>query len=707
MSDKTLKIGEVTEETIEAIKKRSAFALPDNPSASGMKATEIKKAFWAPIISQFGSLFTELARVIKEANASLDALDEEDKRIAEDLLEKLSLAQSNFQTALEGHDLSAGAHEDIREWLKRVEALTETIKTWQNEGSDLPPAFSLVKSFYEKFLDEMNKLSPMASGSINNIKYDADAGDLILYFNNGTSVKVELPLERLVGEGYYDEESRTIRLSLDGGDELVIPVGDLVDEYEGDGETVEVYREGGVRKIRILPALKEKINMAHTHQNKDVLDTFTEELKESYDDAVEKARAAYSASLAAGGIYSNAAIGTLTGRAARADDVSPLPHKLNISIKGESVQEGTPTPETPVDVVNCENPTLKIFRKNLLKNPDSVTRGMSGGVTVTAKTDGSLTLNGTIDESQLSNAFQLYKDDTTPLITLRAGVTYKIRLLDEDGNVFSNQFSTRVVDGNGYDVLFTNGNSSYTPTIDKPIYRIFLYAYAQAVGTTYENKIVYPILEVVGEGDEYDEYNEQSVTIPLTLAGQGDYKDEIVVDRNTNTVKHIQRYCKYEFTGEETWSILSSSYSVDTTLATFRLSTGVSTFSAASDVNYELCNAFPCVMNYSQDTVGVYATTPTGERGFRIYARIPTVDATSADFNEVFESGTYLWYPMAEPIETDYSHTEWGQALLALVSEGETLTFDCDAETSISYNKDINKVIQKLTDAIIALGGTI
>ena len=91
----------------------------------------------------------------------------------------------------------------------------------------------------------------------------------------------------------------------------------------------------------------------------------------------------------------------------------------------------------------------------------------------------------------------------------------------------------------------------------------------------------------------------------------------------------------------------------------------------------------------------------------RFNARIPTANATSSDFNEVFKSGTYLWYPMAEPIETDYTDTEWGQALLALVSDGETLTFDCDAETTINYNKDVNKVIQKLTDAIIALGGTI
>ena len=405
--------------------------------------------------------------------------------------------------------------------------------------------------------------------------------------------------------------------------------------------------------------------------------------------------------------FSNPAVGTLCGKAGAASDVSPLLCRFNISLKGESAQASEPTLESPVEVVNCENPTLKIFKKNLLKYPYPNEAYSPGGVKVTPNSDGSLTLNGTIDESKLTDAFILYRNDTTPLITLRAGVTYKIRLLDEDGNVFSNQFTTRVVDGKGYSALFTNGSSSYTPTIDKPIYRIFLYALTAAVGTTYENKVVYPILEVVGEGDEYDEYNEQSVTIPLILAGQGDYKDEIVVDRNTNTVKHIQRYYKYEFTGEETWSISSSSYSVNTTLARLAVSVGTSTFYSSICVNYQLCNAVPCVMNYSRDTVGVYATSPSTLSYAQIFARIPTVDATSADFNEVFKSGTYLWYPMANPIETDYTDTEWGQALLALVSDGETLTFDCDAETVISYNKDINKVIQKLTDAIIALGGTI
>ena len=711
MTDETLKIEEISTETISAIKKRSAYALPDNPSASGMKPGEIKKAFWAPIISEFGSIYTELARVIKEINAAFASLQGEDEEIAQSLVEGLSTAQSNLQSALDSHDVSESSHENIRKSIENINALLDeklkTISAWQEEESELPPAYSLLKELKGEFDGVCAVWSPKLNASVKRIEYDKDKGDLILYFNNDDTVRVELPLERLVGEGYYDEESRTIRLSLDGGDELVIPVGDLVDEYEGDGETIEVYREGGVRKIRILPALKKKIDMAHTHDNKEALDSFTQELKESYDRAADQAGKAYSAVLDANNLYSNVLLGTLTGKAARADDVSPLSHKFNISLKGESTQESEPTIDAPVEVVHCDSPTVKLFRKNLLKYPYWSTTGYPGGMTAKSNSDGSLTLNGTIDGSKLVQSFVFYNkaDAEIPMIVLKKGVTYRALLLDENGNNANNQFGMRICDGNSYASLFTNNISSYTPSADKPIYRILLYALESASGTTFTNKVVYPMLEIVGESDEYGEYSEQSVTIPLTLAGQGDYKDEIVVDQNTKTVKHIQRYYKYEFTGEETWKIITSSYSVNTTLAMFSLSSVPSTFSVSKYTSLQLCNTFPCVMNYSKDVIGIYATSPGVSVG--IFARIPVADATSSDFNEVFKSGTYLWYPMAEPIETDYTDTEWGQALLALVSDGETLTFDCDAETTINYNKDVNKVIQKLTDAIIALGGTI
>ena len=256
-------------------------------------------------------------------------------------------------------------------------------------------------------------------------------------------------------------------------------------------------------------------------------------------------------------IFSNSVVGKIEGRSGYADDVSPLSQRLGISIKGESTQGTVPTSDTPVAVVNVQNPTL-------------------------------------------------------------------------------------IVCG-------------------------------------------------------------QSVIIPLELGGKDNYRDEVVVDRIANTVKHIQRYYKYTFTGTEQWNIIANGKSVNTTLASYNAQGSAKVLTS----NSQLCDVLPNKLMYSSDETGVYATSPSSLTYAQIFARIPTPGATSADFNEVFKSGTYLWYPMAEPIETDYTDTEWGQALLALVSDGETLTFDCDAETTINYSKDINKVIQKLTDAIIALGGTI
>lgn len=212
------------------------------------------------------------------------------------------------------------------------------------------------------------------------------------------------------------------------------------------------------------------------------------------------------------------------------------------------------------------------------------------------------------------------------------------------------------------------------------------------------------MLEVLGEESGYDEYNERTVTIPLTLAGQENRKDEIVVDSKAKTVKYIQRYYKYEFSGQERWNVTTSSYSVNTTLASFS-ATGAR--KASNAVASALCNALPVASIYSKDEPGIYAISPGALNYAQIFVRISKPDATAEDFCEVLKEGTYLYYPMAEAIETDYTDTEWGQALLELTSDGETLTFDCDAETTITYNKDINKVIQKLTDAIIALGGTI
>lgn len=64
-------INNVSSETREAIRRKSAYSLPNNPSDRGMKPEDIKKAFWQPILDVTNSSLTEIDRVVNELNVVL------------------------------------------------------------------------------------------------------------------------------------------------------------------------------------------------------------------------------------------------------------------------------------------------------------------------------------------------------------------------------------------------------------------------------------------------------------------------------------------------------------------------------------------------------------------------------------------------------------------------------------------------------------
>lgn len=69
-------IANISNNTKNEIINKSAKTLPTNPSARGMSADQIRKAFWAPVVESENSILTELDRVIKESNASFIAQGE-------------------------------------------------------------------------------------------------------------------------------------------------------------------------------------------------------------------------------------------------------------------------------------------------------------------------------------------------------------------------------------------------------------------------------------------------------------------------------------------------------------------------------------------------------------------------------------------------------------------------------------------------------
>ena len=95
-------ISSTSEATRQIIERKSAANLPDQPSASGMKPAEIKRAFYAPVLDSTGSVLSEVERVISEANecfATLHGIEERHKERLESL-EKFEKTAGENLTAL-------------------------------------------------------------------------------------------------------------------------------------------------------------------------------------------------------------------------------------------------------------------------------------------------------------------------------------------------------------------------------------------------------------------------------------------------------------------------------------------------------------------------------------------------------------------------------------------------------------------------------
>lgn len=133
-------VAPISEEAIAAMRRKSAASLPDDPTSAGMKANDIKKRFWSPVLGDTHSLFAELGRVIGEINAALGdqtgISDEQAAAIAEldrllvELQEKAALLQEQTETL--GAD-AAELEQKTLELAAAAEALEERLGTLERE----------------------------------------------------------------------------------------------------------------------------------------------------------------------------------------------------------------------------------------------------------------------------------------------------------------------------------------------------------------------------------------------------------------------------------------------------------------------------------------------------------------------------------------------------------------------------------------------
>lgn len=111
----------ISAETVDALRRQSAAALPDHPTERGYRAEQIKRALWEPMIGREISLVGEVNRMIGALNARLALLNTllsggsipvGEQQATLDKLCRLALADD-----IVNHNGSDSAHKDIREAL--------------------------------------------------------------------------------------------------------------------------------------------------------------------------------------------------------------------------------------------------------------------------------------------------------------------------------------------------------------------------------------------------------------------------------------------------------------------------------------------------------------------------------------------------------------------------------------------------------------
>lgn len=367
---------------------------------------------------------------------------------------------------------------------------------------------------------------------------------------------------------------------------------------------------------------------------------------------------------------------------------------------GESVQDGTPTPDSPVEIVSIENPTINVYGKNLFDCENAPK--FSGSNDISSRTKNTITLSGgRTGATYISCNFAL----DIPIGT-------KLTLSGEWTASGSNQGGVRVcyfdpgtnrvysATGSSNGLMNTSGGSkSFVITAPNSANdTLILLLYMNTEGSfvsgdtiTYKNVMVN-----IGEtASNYQPYIEpQTLTIPYTFRGlkntSGDWvaRDELRV--GDGKVEIVRNVGIVELKGTETFRKL------------VRGEDYVLFYTAISNYQryYGLCNYYKVVA--SGATAG---QTSLSDRLYFGENRFTEVTDFKSWLSTQYSAGNPVvyYYGFETAAVEDITATEAGQALLALKTNYPNTSVISDIDLNLTYRADTKNYIDNKIAALTAL----
>ena len=317
----------------------------------------------------------------------------------------------------------------------------------------------------------------------------------------------------------------------------------------------------------------------------------------------------------------------------------------DMMIYGKSSQDGTPTPDNPVEIKSVVNPTVKVCGKNLW-NP------IAGGY-ISGK-DGSIT---EASKKQIA-------------------VTDFIKTNGKDITVIARSFSSAIADGFAYRIGFYNAEKKWIKNatlLDGSKHSINTF---NVTGTEYIRVSapsgIYDTIQIEygSEATPYEPYTEQSVQLPYTLNaipvtsgsnvtidGQQYIADYVDVERG----KLVRNVENVTFNGaeNENWELWNEN---EDNLWSFMFQNSIKAFVNESASK---CNRFEFDANESIDRT-FWLCNPSGNPSLQIKNRIIGKDITA--FKSWLSNNPIdVIYPLRIPIEEELT-AEHAQALKELAT---------------------------------------
>ena len=205
-------------------------------------------------------------------------------------------------------------------------------------------------------------------------------------------------------------------------------------------------------------------------------------------------------------------------------------------IYGESIQNGTPTPTSPVEIQSVGEKSTNLI-------PFNYTSRTKNGVTITVNNDGSLTYNGT---ATASVSYELFNGK----MSLVEGKKYYfsdcyVQLNGQSGNIMTNGYTAKSGDYISLIWIWNESGTVFDNVVKKP-----MISNNQITSSNYEHP-GYKIPITVSNGTETKTTN---IYLKEPLRKIGEYADYLDL-----TNGKVTRYVtEVVFTGSETWSKYTS-----------------------------------------------------------------------------------------------------------------------------------------------------